>query len=127
MFITFDPKPINLNTAQTQVIPAVAAGMTTTPSITITPAPSAEELKTYCEELREWKTANNVVAGVILGMLSDKVQYIIDLEEPAKSMYDKLQAEIIKQSSSSSTNGTRIELVYKQFKDTLTMEGFKKH
>jgi hypothetical protein len=101
--------------------------MTSTPRVTIMPAPTAEELKTYCRELKEWKTANNVTAGVILGVLSDEVQYIIDPEDPAKSMYNKLKAEIIKQSSSSSANSTRIKLIYKQFKDAPTMESFEKH
>jgi hypothetical protein len=42
-------------------------------------------------------------------------------------MYDKLQAEIVKQLCSSSANGTRTKLIYKQFKDTPMMEGFEKH
>jgi hypothetical protein len=126
-YIAFDPEPTDPRAAQTQVVPAATAGATATPRVTVTPVPSAEELKAYREELREWRTANNVAAGVILGALSDEVQYLIDPEEPAKSMYDKLQAEIVKQSSGSSANGTRIELVYKQFKDTPTMEGFEKH
>ena len=42
-------------------------------------------------------------------------------------MYNKLKAKIIKQSSSSSANGTCIKLVYKQFKDTLTIDNFEKH
>jgi hypothetical protein len=126
-YIAFDPEPIDPRAAQNQVVPAATTGTTATPSVTITSVPSTEELKTYREELREWRTADNVAAGVILGALSDEVQYIINPEEPAKSMYDKLQAEIVKQSSSSSANGTRIELVYKQFKDTPTMESFEKH
>jgi len=84
----------------------------------VIPQPSTDELKTYRKELKEWKTVNNIVAGVILGAISDDVQHIIDPEEPAKDMYNKLKAEIVKQSSGSSANGTRIELVYKKFKDT---------
>jgi hypothetical protein len=43
------------------------------------------------------------------------------------TMYDKLKREVVKQSSGSSANGTRIELVYKQFKDEATIENFEKH
>ena len=93
----------------------------------VTPHPSAEELKTYREELKEWKTVNNIVAGVILRAISDDVQHVIDLEEPVKDMYDKLKAKIVKQSSGSCTNGMRVKLVYKQFNDTPTMENFEKH
>jgi len=55
------------------------------------------------------------------------VQHIINPEEPVKDMYNKLKAEIIKQLSGSCTNGTCVKLVYKQFKDTPTIEIFKKH
>jgi len=79
---------------------------TTTPSITVIPLPTAEELKMYHEELKEWKTVNNVAAGVILGVISDEVQHAINPEDSVKDMYDKLKAEILKQSSGSSANST---------------------
>ena len=125
-YVAFDPEPIDLCTVQ-QIVPATATTTTTTPTIMVVPQPSADELKTYCEELKEWKSANNVVAGVILGAISDDVQHIIDPEEPVKDMYNKLKAKIVKQSSGSSTNRTRIELVYKQFKDTPMIDNFEKH
>ena len=99
-----------------------------TSTVTVTPVPpTAEELKMYYEELKEWRTANNVAAGVILSVISDDVQHIINLEEPAKSMYNKLKAKIVKQLSGSSANGTRIELVYKKFNDSPTMDNFERH
>ena len=126
-YIAFEPEPIDPRAAQNQVVPATTTATTATPSVTVTPVPSADDIKTYRDELKEWKVANNVAAGVILGTLSDEVQYIINPKESAKSMYDKLQAEIVKQSSGSSANGTRLEIVYKQFKDAPTMENFEKH
>jgi len=125
-YVAFDPEPIDLRMVQ-QIIPATATSATTTPTIVVIPQPSADELKTYCEELKEWKMVNNVTAGVILGAISDDVQHIINLEEPAKDMYNKLKAKIVKQSSGSCANGTHIKLVYKQFKDTPTIENFEKH
>jgi len=122
-YITFDPKPINPCTQQ-QIVPAAT---TATPSVTVIPLPTPEEMKVYREELKEWKTANNVAAGVILGAIPDEVQHVINPEDSVKDMYDKLKTEILKQSSGSSANGTQIELVYKQFKDTPTMDNFKKH
>ena len=125
-YVAFDPEPIDPRTIQ-QVVLATATSAKTTPTVMVIPQASAGELKTYREEWKEWKTANNVAAGVILGAISDDVQHIIDPEEPAKDMYDKLKAEIVKQSSGSSADGTRIELVYKQFKDTPTIDNFEKH
>jgi len=48
-------------------------------------------------------------------------------EESAKDMYDKVKAEILKQSSGSSAFSTRIELILKKFKDALTFDNFEKH
>lgn len=126
-YIAFDPEPVDPRTQQQLVTLATAASATATPSVTFTPVPTAEELKTYREELKEWKRANNVAAGVILGAISDDVQHIVNPKEPAISMYDKLRAEIVMQSSGSSANRTRLELVYKRFKDNPTMENFEKH
>ena len=42
-----------------------STGSMTTPSITVSHTPTAEELKTYCKEHKEWKTARNITAGVI--------------------------------------------------------------
>ena len=63
----------------------------------------------------------SIKTGVSLSAISDEVQHIIDPGEPAKDMYDKLKAEVMRQSSSSSANGAQIKLVYKRFKDTPTM------
>ena len=54
------PEPIDPRTPQ--IVPATA----TTPAITVTPQPTAEELKAYREELEKWEVANNIAAGVIL-------------------------------------------------------------
>jgi len=110
-----------------QIVPATATTATTTPTVMVVPQPSADKLKTYREELKEWKSANNVTAGVILGAILDDIQDIINPEEPAKDMYNKLKAEIVQQSSGSSANRTHIKLVYKQFKDTPTIDNFEKH
>ena len=125
-YIAFDPKPVNPNALQ-QVVQAAASGTTTTPAVTVTIQPTAEELKTYREELKEWRTANNVVAGVILGSISEEVEHIIDPEDLAMGMYNKLKAKILKQSSGSSAYSMHIELIYKKFKDAPTFENFKKH
>jgi hypothetical protein len=125
-YIAFDPEPTDPRNPK-QVIPPTTSTSSSMPSMTVTSQPSKEELQTYREELKEWKTAINVAAGVILGTISDEVQHVIDPEDPVNVMYNKLKAEVVKQSSGSSANGTRIELVYKQFKDELTMENFEKH
>jgi hypothetical protein len=105
----------------------VATSATLTLSVTVSPQTTTEESRTYHSELKEWNTVNNIMAGVILGSISDEVQYIINPREVAKDMYDKLKAEIVRQSSGSSANSSRIELIYKNFKDTMTMEIFEKH
>jgi hypothetical protein len=120
-YIAFDPAPADPRTTARATLSATATSMsapastsasgatassTSTPSATVTSQPTSEELKTYHEELREWNTANNVAAGVILGALSDEVQHVIDPKDPAKVMYDKLKAEVVRQSSGSSANGT---------------------
>jgi len=58
-YVAFNPEPITLSAPQ-QVVQVVTGSATATPSITVIPKPSAEEMKAYCEELKEWKTANNV-------------------------------------------------------------------
>ena len=65
----------------------------------------------YREELKEWKMANTLASRVILGAISKEVRRLVDPEEPGKYMYDKLKAEVVKQSSGSSANCKRIELV----------------
>ena len=70
---------------------------TATPAVTVTPTPSSDELKAFCIELKEWKTMNNVAVGVILSSISNEVEHIIDPEESAKDMYNKLKAKILKQ------------------------------
>ena len=55
------------------------------------------------------------------------MEHIIDPKEHAKAMYNKLQAEIIKQSSGSNANNIRYEVVHKLFKDPPMIENFKKH
>ena len=124
-YVTFDLEPISPS-AQPQVVQA-ASSATATPAVTVTTAPSSDELKAFRAELKEWKTANNVAAGVILSSISDEVEHIIDPEESAKDMYDKLKAEILKQSSGSSAYSTRIELICKKFKDAPTLDNFEKH
>jgi len=56
------------------------------------------------------ETANNVAAGVILGSISDEVHHVVDPRDSAKGMYDRLKAEIVRQSSGSSANRTLIGL-----------------
>ena len=109
-YVAFDPEPVD-PCAQQQVSPAGSTGSTTIPSITVSHTPIAEELKAYCEEHKEWKTARNITAGVILGSISRELQHIITPDLPAKTMYNLLKAEVIKQSSGSSANATRRELV----------------
>src|SRR5258706_1219905 len=127
--VALDPEPVDPRTTQQTTTVATAgtpsASGTSQPSTT--PVPTADELKTYRDELKEWKTVNNIAAGVILGTLTEEIQHVIDLKESAKSMYDKLQAAVIKQSSGSSTFGIRITLIDNQFNDAPTMDNFKKH
>ncbi len=100
-YVAFRPMPVNPCALQ-----QAAANATATPTLTVTPQPSPEELKAYCGELKDWEAVNNVVAGVILGLISEEVEHIINLEESAKDMYDKLKAKILKQLSRSSTYST---------------------
>ena len=123
-YLAFDPQPVDPRAQQLSNPPS------TTPSVTITPQPTSEELTTYREELQEWKAANNIAAGIILGAISDGVRHVIDLKDPAKVMYDKLKAEVaevVRQSSNSIANWIRIELINKKFKDKPTMDAFEKH
>ena len=122
-YIAFQPEPVDPRTQQQNIQTA----STTTPNITITSQPTTEELKVYYDRLEKWSTANEVAAGVILGSISDEVEHIVDPKEHAKAMYDKLQAEIIKQSSGSNANNIRYEVVHKLFEDTPTIENFEKH
>src|SRR5258706_3715513 len=78
-YIAFDPEPINPSTPapqQTTLATTATAttSTTTTPVVMVTPTPTAEELKTYCEELKEWKTANNIAAGVTSSAVSAVAQ-----------------------------------------------------
>lgn len=57
-YIAFDPKPVDPSAPQ-QVVQVAAGGVTTTPAIMVAIQPTAEEMKAYREELKEWKTANN--------------------------------------------------------------------
>ena len=109
-YVAFDPEPVDPR-AQQQVSPAGSTGSTTIPSITVSHTPTAEELKAYCEEHKEWKMARNITAGVILGSISRELQHIITPDLPAKTMYNLLKAKVIKQSSGSSANATRRELI----------------
>ena len=124
-YLAFDSEPVDPRTQQRVVPPATT--LVPTPSVTTTPQPTNEELKAYREELKEWKAADDIAAGVILSSISDELQHVVDPTEPAKLMYDKLKAEVVKQPSNSVAHGLRIELVYKQFKDIPTMENFEKH
>ena len=130
-YIAFSPEPIDPRTPQTATpgttVTATPSTTTATPGITVTPAPTAAELKTYREELKEWHAANNIAAGIILGAISPDLAYIADPEEPAKMMYDKLQAEVMSQSSGSNANVKRKELVFKLFKEAPTLENFEAH
>jgi len=124
-YLAFDPQPVDPRAQQLVNPPS------TTSSVTITPQPTSEELTTYREELKEWKAANNIATGIILGAISDGVRHVIDLKDPAKVMYDELKAEVAevvsKQSSNNIANWIRIELINKQFKDKPTMDAFEKH
>ena len=62
-----------------------------------------------------------------LEAISSEAQHVIDLEEPAGDMYNKLKAEVVKQSSGSSANRIRPELVYKKFEETPKMEIYDEH
>jgi len=125
--IMFDPMPVNPQMQQQVIILATVAGTTTTPSITVNTQLTAEELKMYCDGLEKWRSANNIVKGVILGSVSNEVHHIVTLGDLAKEMYDKLRAEVIKQSSGSSAFGTQVELIRKVFKDVPTLENFEQH
>ena len=109
-----------------QIVPTTSTA-STGPTTTVITQPTAEELKAYREELKEWTVANNVAAGVIIGTLSAEVKHLVDPDEPAKDMYDRLKATIVQHLSGSSAYGTQIELVQKQFKDTPTLDNFEKH
>jgi hypothetical protein len=61
-YIAFDPQPTDPCNPK-QVVPPTTATPSSTPRVTFTPQPSLEKVKTYREELKEWKTANNVAAG----------------------------------------------------------------
>ena len=124
-YLAFNPKPVDPHAQQ--AVPPATTTPVPTPSVTVTPRPTSEELKTYREALKEWRAADNIAAGVILGAVSDKLQYVISPSEPAKVMYDKLKAEVVKQLSGSRAYWIRIELVDKQFKDTPTTENFERH
>jgi len=113
--------------AQQQVVPTAVAGNTPTPSVTVNPQPTAEELKAYRDELKEWRAANNIAKGVILDSVSDEMRHVVVLGDSAREMYDKLRAEVVKQSSGSSAYGTQVELVRKVFKDAPTLENFEQH
>ena len=125
-YLAFRPKPVDPHPQQQAVSPAITTPAPT-PSVTVTPRPTSEELKTYREKLKGWRTADNIAAGVILGAISDELQYAVNPGEPAKVMYDKLKAEVVKQLSGSRAYGIRIELVNKRFKDIPTMENFDRH
>ena len=84
-------------------------------------------MKVYHEGLEKWEVANNITAGVILGSLSAEVMHLVNPDEPAKDMYNRLKATIIQHTSGSSVYGTQIELVQKQFMDTPTLDNFEKH
>jgi len=128
--VALDPEPVDPSTVQqtatTTTSPDPNAAGTSQPPPTAT-QPTTEEMKIYRDELKEWKTANNVAAGVILGALSEEIKHIINPKESAKDMYNKLQAAVIKQSSGSSAFGIRIELIDNQYNDVPTMENFEKH
>ena len=130
-YIAFSPEPIDPRTPQTATPGTTAtttpSTTTATPGITVTPAPTAAELKAYHEELKEWHAANNIAAGIILGTISPDLAYIADPEEPTKMMYDKLQAEVMSQSSGSNANIKHKELVFKLFKEAPTLENFEAH
>ena len=115
------PEPIDPRTPQ--VVPATV----TAPAITVTPQPTDEELKAYHEELERWGVTNNIAAGVILSSLSAEVKHLVDPDEPAKDMYDRLKTTIVQHTSGSSAYGTRIELVQKQFTDAPTLDNFERH
>ena len=125
-YLAFRPKPVDPHPQQQAVSPAI-----TTPApthiVTVTPRPTSEEMKIYREKLEEWRAADDIAAGVIFGAISDKLQHVINPEEPAKVMYDKLKAAVVKKLSGSRAHWIRIELVDKRFEDTPTMEHFERH
>src|SRR5258706_15359643 len=47
-----------------------------------TTQPAAEELKKYCEKLKEWNTVNYITARVILGASLSKADFLVAIEEP---------------------------------------------
>jgi len=108
--VTFDPMPVDPQVQQQVIVPATVTGTMTTPSVTVNAQPMAEELKKYCEK---WCAANNITKGIILGSISTELRHVVSLGDSAKEMYDKLRAEVIKQSSGSSAFGTQVELISK--------------
>jgi hypothetical protein len=104
-YLAFNPEPVDPHTSPQVISLTTSSASLLIPGITVTCQPSAKELETYCSEPKEWKAANNIAAGIILSAISDEVQYVIDPEDHAKIMYNKLRAEVVKQSSGSSANG----------------------
>jgi len=125
--VAFDPMPVDPQAQQQVIVPATVTGTTTTPSVTVNAQPTAEELKKYRDSLEKWCAANNITKGIILGLISTELRHVVSLGDSAKEMYDKLRAEVVKQSSGSSAFGTQVELIRKVFKDVPTMENFEQH
>jgi len=125
--IAFDPMPVDPQAQQQVIVPATVTGTTTTPSMTVNAQLTAEELKKYHNNLEKWCAANNIMKGIILGSISSEVRHVVSLGDSAKEMYNKLKAEVVKQSSGSSAFGTQVELIRKVFKDVPTMENFEQH
>ena len=125
-YLAFKPEPTDPRTAW-QVIPPTSGTSSNVPGITVTSVPTSEELKTYQDNLEKWTAADNVAAGVILGSISTTVKYVIDPEDSARIMYDKLKAEVTRHSSGSSVNGMRAEIVEKQFTAEPTLDNFEDH
>ena len=111
-YIAFKPKPTDLHTTQ-QVIPPTSGTSSNIPGITVTSRPTMEELKTYWDDLEKWMAADNVAAGVILSSISTTVKYVVDPEDSARVMYDKLKAEVARHSSGSSANLLRAKIIEK--------------
>ena len=95
-----NPPPVDPRIATTT--PAGAAATAGTSQGTAPATPTDDEIKIYRAALEKWNSANDVAVGVILGSISASVELVVDPDEPASVMYNKLKAHALKQSSGTS-------------------------
>ena len=84
----------------------------------MTAAPTNDETKAFLTVMEKWETANDIVAGLILGSLSTSVKLIVNLGNHVHMMYSKLEAHVLKKSSRTSTLTVQAEIVEKRLKQS---------